>query len=45
MATEPADHALGRSRGEWTTELHLACEQGGKPLSMLLTAGHGGDSP
>ena len=42
---EPADHALGRSRGGWTTKLHLACEQGGKPLSMLLTAGQRGDSP
>lgn len=42
---EPGDHALGRSRGGWTTKLHLACEQGGKPLSMLLTAGHRGDSP
>ncbi len=42
---EPADHALGRSRGGWTTKLHLACEQGGRPLSMLLTAGHRGDSP
>jgi transposase len=42
---EPADHALGRSRGGWTTKLHLACEQGGKPLSMLVTAGHRGDSP
>ncbi|WP_446218210.1 IS5 family transposase [Micromonospora sp. IBHARD004] len=42
---EPADHALGRSRGGWTTKLHLACEQGRKPLAMLLTAGHRGDSP
>jgi transposase len=42
---EPADHALGRSRGGWTTKLHVACEQGGKPLSMVLTAGHRGDSP
>lgn len=42
---EPADHALGRSRGGWTTKLHLACEQGRKPLSMLLTAGQRGDSP
>jgi hypothetical protein len=24
---EPADHALGRSRGGWTTKLHLACER------------------
>jgi transposase len=42
---EPADHALGRSRGGLTTKLHLACEQGRKPLSMLLTAGQRGDSP
>jgi transposase len=42
---EPADHALGRSRGGLTTKLHLGCEQGQKPLSMLLTAGHRGDSP
>ncbi len=45
VTTEPADHALGRSRGGLSTKLHLACEQGGKPLSMLLTAGHRGDSP
>jgi transposase len=43
--TEPADHALGRSRGGLTTKLHLGCEQGHKPLSLILTAGHRGDSP
>jgi transposase len=42
---EPADHALGRSRGGWTTKIHLACEQGRGPLAALLTAGHRGDSP
>jgi len=42
---EPADHALGRSRGGLTTKLHLACEQGHKPLSLLVTAGQRGDSP
>ncbi|WP_285498516.1 transposase, partial [Actinomadura sp. NBRC 104425] len=42
---EPADHGLGRSRGGWTTKIHLACEQGRKPLSVVLTAGHRGDSP
>ncbi|MFG1872455.1 IS5 family transposase [Micromonospora arborensis] len=42
---EPADHALGRSRGGWTTKLHLACEQGRNPLAMLLTGGQRGDSP
>jgi transposase len=45
VTTEPAGHALGRSRGGLTTKLHLACEQGQKPLSLLLTAGQRGDSP
>jgi transposase len=45
VQVEPADHALGRSRGGWTTKLHLACEQGQRPLSVLLTAGQRGDSP
>lgn len=45
VAVEPADHALGRSRGGLTTKVHLACEQGQKPLSMVLTAGQRGDSP
>ena len=43
--TEPDDHAVGRSRGGLSTKLHLACEQGQKPLSVLLTAGQAGDSP
>lgn len=42
---EPADHGLGRSRGGLTTKVHLACEQGQKPLSVLVTAGQRGDSP
>ncbi|MFC4857380.1 IS5 family transposase [Actinophytocola glycyrrhizae] len=42
---EPGDHALGRSRGGLTTKLHLGCEQGQKPLSVVLTAGQRGDSP
>jgi transposase len=42
---EPVDHALGRSRGGLTTKTHLACEQGQKPLAMLVTAGQRGDSP
>ncbi len=36
---------MGRSRGGLTTKLHLACEQGRKPLSVLITAGQRGDSP
>jgi hypothetical protein len=36
---ESADHGLGRSRGGLTTKVHLACEQGQKPLSIVITAG------
>ncbi|MGW1811898.1 IS5 family transposase [Streptomyces sp. NPDC002078] len=45
LAVEPANHGLGRSRGGLTTEIHLAVEQGQKPLSVLITAGQRGDSP
>ncbi len=44
-AAEPDDHGLGRSRGGLTTKVHLACEQGQKPLSVVITAGQRGDSP
>ena len=44
-APEPADHALGRSRGGLTSKFHLACEQGQKPLAVIVTAGQRGDSP
>lgn len=43
--TEPADHGLGRSRGGWTTKLHLACEAGCRTLALLITAGQAADSP
>ncbi|WNF01531.1 IS5 family transposase [Streptomyces luomodiensis] len=45
VSTEPEDHGLGRSRGGFTTKIHLTCEQGQKPLSLLITAGQRGDSP
>jgi transposase len=45
VRVEPADHALGRSRGGLTTKLHLGCEQGQKPLSIVVTAGQRGDNP
>jgi transposase len=41
---EPADHALGRSRGGWGTKVHLACEQGGRLMALVLTGGQRGDS-
>ena len=39
MAGEPADHALGRSRGGWGTKIHLCCDRRGNPLGFLLTGG------
>lgn len=36
---------MERSRGGWTSTLHLACEQGRKPLSLPVTTGQRGDSP
>ncbi|WP_174501690.1 IS5 family transposase [Streptacidiphilus neutrinimicus] len=45
VRSEPADHGLGRSRGGWTTKIHLACEQRQRPLSVLITAGQRGDCP
>ena len=42
---EPADHGLGRSRGGFSTKVHLACEQGQKPLAVIVTAGQRGDAP
>ncbi|WP_280328851.1 IS5 family transposase [Nocardia wallacei] len=45
IASEPTDHGLGRSRGGWTTKLHLACERGCRLLSVLITPGQAGDNP
>ncbi|MFI6334183.1 transposase [Streptomyces sp. NPDC050535] len=44
IGVEPDDHGLGRSRGGLTTKLHLAVEQGQKPMSIVITAGQRGDS-
>jgi transposase len=45
VSAEPADHGLGRSRGGFSTKVHLACEQGHKPLAVIVTAGQWGDAP
>ncbi|UDM05450.1 IS5 family transposase [Streptomyces longhuiensis] len=42
---EPGNHGLGRSRGGLTSKIHLAVEQGQKPLALVITAGQRGDSP
>ncbi len=38
-AAEPADHALGRSRGGWGSKLHLACDGRGTITAFRLSAG------
>ncbi len=35
----PEDEALGRSRGGFSTKVHLACDGKGRPLSVVLTPG------
>lgn len=42
---EPVDHALGRSRGGWTTKIHALADQRCSPVTLLLTAGQAGDNP
>lgn len=41
---EPSDHALGRSKGGFTTKLHLLGDGNGNPLGFYLTAGQVHDS-
>lgn len=43
-AAEPHDHALGRSRGGFSTKLHLLCDRNGHPLHFTLTAGQAHES-
>ncbi|MFD4401554.1 IS5 family transposase [Nocardia sp. NPDC058499] len=42
---EPADHGLGRSRGGFTTKLHLAADQCQRPLALVVTPGQWADCP
>lgn len=37
--------ALGRSRGGWSTKVHVAVDGQLRPLSLRLTGGQAGDSP
>lgn len=41
---EPADHALGRSRGGWGSKIHILCDGSGHPLHFELSAGQTHDS-
>ncbi len=44
-AGEPADHAIGRSRGGQSTRIHPAADNCCRPLVFVLTAGQAGDAP
>jgi len=41
---EPVDHALGRSRGGFSTKIHLLCDSEGNPLHFHLTPGQAHES-
>lgn len=42
---EPADHALGRSRGGLSTKIHTLTDQSTSPVEVQLTGGQAGDNP
>jgi len=45
LANEPADHALGRSRGGLSTKIHALTDRFCCPLTILLSPGQAGDNP
>ena len=45
LLDEPADHAIGRSRGGLSTKVHQLVDGRGLPLVVLIGPGQGGDSP
>lgn len=42
---EPVDHALGHSRGGWTTKSHVAVDASGRLRSVIVTPGQAGENP
>ena len=41
---EPDDHALGRSRGGFSTKIHILCDRLGHPLAFQLSGGQAHES-
>ena len=41
---EPADHALGRSRGGFSTKIHILCDSEGHPLHAIVSPGQSHES-
>jgi len=44
-SAEPDDHALGRSRGGWTTKIHALVNDNCAAVTLRLTAGQAHDNP
>jgi hypothetical protein len=44
LGDEPADHAIGRSRGGLTTKTHLVADGKGWALAFVLTGGQVADT-
>ncbi|MGD7003890.1 IS5 family transposase [Corynebacterium halotolerans] len=42
---EPAHHDVGRSRGGWSTKIHVGIDAGCGVLSLVITPGQAGDGP
>jgi putative transposase len=45
LVVEPADHAIGRSRGGLTTKTHALVDGYGRPLALIVGPGQANDSP
>lgn len=45
LPDEPVDHALGHSRGGWTTKIHTLTDELTAPVTWLLSPGQAGDNP
>ena len=43
--SDAQNEALGRSRGGFSTKIHVVCDALGNPLRLVLTPGQSGDSP
>jgi hypothetical protein len=45
LLTDPFDHAIGRSRGGWSTTVHDVVDGHGRPLVILIEPGQATDAP
>ncbi|WP_459708072.1 IS5 family transposase [Actinophytocola sp. KF-1] len=45
LLDEPPDHAVGRSRGGWSTKIHHLVDGNGRPIVTLVGPGQAGDAP